>query len=243
MNPTETKQLGIEFERRLNSIDSRTMIDDKPDTDTIYAYLNRAQDRLFKALFLATDQMQTGSKLVSRSEHILSTLLHSVTVIYSDPVDLTSIRGIDVDKAYKIDRVAYKASSTYNWTSGGELKEISGVEIKQSDVAQFTKDAYDQHRIIRTPMYWIDYNSKLIHTIKDDYSNFSNIIVWYYKKPNEFTILGNNPQNCELPIECFDELVTEAVQMYVQEKYKVSLAEQQQKQQKQQNDNNQAEEQ
>ena len=243
MNPIETKQLGIEFERRLNSIDSRTMIDDKPDTDTIYAYLNRAQDRLFKALFLATDQMQTGSKLVSRSEHILSALLDSIDPAYSDSVNLNAIAGFEADKAYKIDRVVYKASSTYNWTSGGELKEISGVEIKQSDVAQFTKDAYDQHRIIRTPMYWIDYNSKSIHTIKDDYSNFSKIIIWYYKKPNEFTILGNNPQNCELPIECFDELVTEAVQMYVQEKYKVSLTEQQQKQQKQQNDNNQAEEQ
>jgi hypothetical protein len=79
--------------------------------------------------------MQTGSKLVSRSEHILSTLLHSVPETYSDSVDLNSISGIDVDKAYKIDRVTYEASSTYNWTSGGELKEISGVEIKQSDVA------------------------------------------------------------------------------------------------------------
>ena len=127
MNPIETKQLGIEFERRLNSIDSRTMIDDKPDTDTIYAYLNRAQDRLFKALFLATDQMQTGSKLVSRSEHILSALLDSIDPAYSDSVNLNAIAGFEADKAYKIDRVVYKASSTYNWTSGGELKEISGV--------------------------------------------------------------------------------------------------------------------
>lgn len=40
MTKLQTRQLGIEFERRLQMIASETEFIDKLDTDTIYAVLN-----------------------------------------------------------------------------------------------------------------------------------------------------------------------------------------------------------
>jgi len=46
----------------------------------------------------------------------------------------------------------------------------------------------------------------------------------YYKEPSKFNIIQNIP--CELPYECFEDLVSGAVELYFSYKYKVSLAQQ-----------------
>lgn len=46
MTLTETRQLGIEFERRVQTMIPETEFLAKLDTDTIYSFINQYQDKL-----------------------------------------------------------------------------------------------------------------------------------------------------------------------------------------------------
>ena len=51
MNRQETRQLGIEFERRVQQLLPQKEFLDKMDTETIYSFLNQYQDKLIHDAF------------------------------------------------------------------------------------------------------------------------------------------------------------------------------------------------
>lgn len=51
MTIEQTRQLGIEFERRVQTMIPETEFADKLDTDTIYSYLNQFQDKFMHELY------------------------------------------------------------------------------------------------------------------------------------------------------------------------------------------------
>jgi hypothetical protein len=53
-----------------------------------------------------------------------------------------------------------------------------------------------------------------LNVIYDQYTTPVGIKVMYYAQPNKFSIIPNIP--CELPMDAFDDLVTGAVDLYVQ---------------------------
>ena len=57
MTLEQTRQLGIEFERRLQVMDSDMEFQQKLDTETIYSFLNQYQDKYIKELYKAVDQI------------------------------------------------------------------------------------------------------------------------------------------------------------------------------------------
>ena len=60
MTNEETVQLGIEFERRLIEIDPSFEVENKPDTETIYAFLSEYAkqyfDDIIKQLIITKDR-------------------------------------------------------------------------------------------------------------------------------------------------------------------------------------------
>ena len=50
--------------------------------------------------------------------------------------------------------------------------------------------------------------------IYDQYTEPNGISITYYKQPNHFDLFTNTP--CELPMDAFDDLVSGAVDLYVQ---------------------------
>ena len=58
MTLDQTRKLGIEFERRLQTINENMKISDKIDTDDIYSYLNQYQDQFIKTIYLTQDNVK-----------------------------------------------------------------------------------------------------------------------------------------------------------------------------------------
>lgn len=67
MTKAETRQLGIEFERRIQTIDPQFELINKLDTETIYSYLNEYQDKYVQQLFIASAQPIEDRKQVNKA--------------------------------------------------------------------------------------------------------------------------------------------------------------------------------
>jgi hypothetical protein len=50
--------------------------------------------------------------------------------------------------------------------------------------------------------------------IYDQYTTPLGIEILYYREPNHFSLMTSTA--CELPLDCFDDLVTGALELYIQ---------------------------
>jgi hypothetical protein len=71
MTLEETRNLGIEFERRVQTMMPDTEIAEKLDTETIYSYLNQYQDKYIHDIYRNLDNIQSGTKLSAHIESVL----------------------------------------------------------------------------------------------------------------------------------------------------------------------------
>lgn len=62
MTIEQTRQLGIEFERRLQTMFPATKIMAKIDTEDIYSFLNQYQLQYIQSLYLAEDQTPSEAR-------------------------------------------------------------------------------------------------------------------------------------------------------------------------------------
>ena len=76
---------------------------------------------------------------------------------------------------------------------------------------------HDTLRILRYPAATLgnfNGNTKSITVIYDQYTDPIGIKLSYYKQPAHFSLMTSTP--CELPLDAFEELVSGAVDLYVQ---------------------------
>lgn len=71
MSIEETRQLGIEFERRVQTMIPETEFYRKLDTETIYSYLNQYQDKYIHDIYRNLDSIPSGTKLSAHVESVL----------------------------------------------------------------------------------------------------------------------------------------------------------------------------
>lgn len=80
MTIEETRKLGIEFERRVQTMIPDTEFGEKLDTETIYSFLNQYQDKYVHDIYRNLDSIQSGTNLKSHIDSVLQSLLKTVTV-------------------------------------------------------------------------------------------------------------------------------------------------------------------
>lgn len=238
MTLDQTRQLGIEFERRIQTMIPETEFMDKLDTETIYSFLNQYQDKLIHDLYKAVDQVPV-SNTETYIETLLNGMMSTAQLIPSStrPIcrcQLPSDFGLYI-KSYSSVTSTYRYKSDQNTESNGVVpNELVSVK----DVNKIISRPQDSMRIIRNPIVWLADNNGL-GILYDRYTEPQSVTLEYYKVPDYMNLMTSTP--CELPMEMFDQLVTGAVDLYTDyvagaEARKRQMLEQQRQQQKKNNE-------
>lgn len=249
MTLNETRQLGIEFERRIQTMIPEKEFD-KLDTETIYSFLNQYQDRYIHDIYRNLDNIQSGTKLSSHVESVLQTLLITSELIpagNSNPIDtpLSIVCELPPDFDMYV-RSTSIVSNTYNFkvsnnTNQG-LKIIPNQFVSQNDAQKLFETPNNTLRILRQPVAILSKKNNIgnytLTVIHDRYTNIQKVGLTYYAKPAYFDIMTSTA--CELPIDVFDDIVSGAIDLYIQyvagaEANKKKQQEQLRKQQNEQN--------
>lgn len=218
MTLKQTRQLGIEFERRLQTISPSFKIENKIDTEDIYSFLNQFQNQYIDAIYQQNDQITSNSRASMLAEDVLRTLTkHEIKEVETPQEDEQQEESLDRDNLifklpndyYRYIRSVSHVTSTYNGPDQESV--VSNILLKQSDANVVINQHYDKNRILRNPVVILVGNTlKIIH---DQYTTIDKVDITYIKRPNDFSILNDTP--CELPYECFDILVSGAVELYI----------------------------
>lgn len=237
MTLEETRKLGIEFERRVQTMIPEKEYLDKLDTDTIYAYLNAYQDEYIHQIYRNLDNIPSGSKLSAHVESVLQSLMAAEEISVSDSdnytEDIQDSSGISIiengrsvvyklpENFYMYIRSVSRVSSTYSFRSNDTqtlpIRVIPNQLMSQSDIWKIIETPHDSLRILRYPAASLgEYKDgyPTLHVIYDQYTTPEGIKVIYYKQPRHFDIMTSTA--CELPLDAFDDLVTGAVDLYTQ---------------------------
>lgn len=214
MTLEQTRQLGIEFERRIQTILPSTKTVDKIDTEDIYAFLNEYQNQFIKELYITKDRVQPNSNASNRINDYLKTL-----IVWGECVpDEYNLFKLDDFNMY-IDSTSLIEGSyakPYDEEDSQTQVWVGNDYINSQQYNQIMRDSYNKGKILRRPLLVMKNAGKgtTFEVITDEYTKVIAVDIRYIKIPANFTILGDGVA-CELPYECFNELVSGAVQLFI----------------------------
>lgn len=238
MTLKETRQLGIEFERRVQTMIPEREFLNKLDSETIYSFLNQYQDKYVHEIYRNLDNIPSGSKLSAHIESVLQSLLKSTNLYVANGQkeddntvqDQNGVSIIDTARSYTFElpedfymyiRSVSNVSSTFSYRGNGgadqKIKILPNQLVSQNDVWKLVETPHDSLRILRYPAVVLNQkvnNYPTITVIYDRYTTVEGVRVMYYAQPAHFDIMTSTP--CELPMDAFDDLVTGAVELYVE---------------------------
>lgn len=220
MTIEQTRQLGIEFERRVQTMIPETEFADKLDTDTIYSYLNQFQDKFMHELYKSLGAIAQQQRPSEYIESILQSMLSYYAINLTAPQEGTTEKqytatlpndfGLYLNSTTKVDRTYSMKNIT---SEEGPSGVVPNTLVSQTVAQQFTQQPQDNMRIMRSPIVYLG-TANRIYLICDEYTQPKMLGMHYYKIPRYMSLMTSQP--CELPMEAFEDLVSGAVDLYVQ---------------------------
>lgn len=239
MTQEQTRQLGIEFERRINLIYPQSELLDKLTSSVIYSVLNEYQLKYLKQFLMQNDQVQNDTVGASKYNQIMKTFTKHYR---TDSIPYDSVQDDSLEPNCRVmelpeDILHYLRSFSYIdcWYKQPDEDTqkhscVPNVLIKSSDVNKFMESPYNKGAIIRKPFVTLEeyidnrQNKLYLKVFTDTYTSVDAVDITYCRIPYQFNILGFDDSDlsvgavhssCELPFDCFDELVDGAIQLYI----------------------------
>lgn len=171
----QTRQLGIEFERRVQAAIPSEEYINKLDTDTIYSFLNEYQMQFVSSLFNSIDSLDSSTVIAPRIENVLQSLLTSEVLDSTKVIERHNEEKDDSNGAvntgrstkYKLQDKCLKYirsvsrvlttskydSSSDNQTDATNYTVVPNIYATQKDVQKIlTGNPFDSLRVMRKPV-------------------------------------------------------------------------------------------
>lgn len=178
MTIEETKQLRIEFERRLQIMYPNSKFLEKLNSDTIYSILNEYQIKYVKQLYFTQRQQNVGLIGAEHIDNILQALCTTTTITVLTNL-LTHASTFDLPDDYWL-----YARSVSNGVREGKQSVLSNEIIEEKDVNAVIQKYNNYAGIIRHPLVFVQ--NGIGHIIYDLYTDVNTVDLTYYRMPKPF---------------------------------------------------------
>ena len=221
-----SRELQIAFERKVMLMDPSLRDAEKLTSDTIFAFLNSAQDKLFNELCRKNctqegDLIRWNKTLDNSSMEWIMPFLMICKLL--DHIENES-KYIDVFKLPS-DFCYYRQSASFVQDTYLRMPDdqpsatVINRFITLNDMLRIAPTYYD-HKIIRHPYAAIDAQKGAIVVLHDEYTVIEDLRLDYFRKPKAISL----KQECEFPDIAHQTIVDLAVEIFVTEsKYRLNM--------------------
>lgn len=236
------REMQIEFERRLALMNPELANGEKPDSDTIFSFLNAYTLRFVQQAFDVEDSTEYNTRVQKRSIGLLSSLfvrmplteckddvafIEDSVVVYELPKDYLSFV-----------RCTSNACQYYDGNLTASSKNVPVKLIKQEDVDHVLYTIHNKailpypyatvytNSVMNSDYEYVALDTPQLTVYVDRYTRVHSVMLTYCRKPKRFDVLNvDNKEvldHCELPESVHTAIVDGAVEMFIAEaKYRL----------------------
>lgn len=231
--------MQIEFERLIQLANKEFVISDKIDSDTIFYFLNAAQNAFIKLNYMSLDNLKDTVENLRKNTDTFKALIINKTITEGSDLEV-GLHG----KKYELPNTAddmffmYLRSCSYvsgtymdvpDTIEGKENKVLVANKLIMSDDVEKVITTYYNIPILRQPCAVLEATLDGVSNITiytDSYTKLKGCNITYIRKPKRFDVIipegSDIIDHCELSENVHQDIVELAVNMFFEDVYKLS---------------------